>query len=392
MKTSPIRIGYSLSLTGPVSENAKAARLTHQIWERDINSRGGLLGRSVMLTCIDDRGDAAHAATIYRDLLDNDRVDLVLGGYGTNTLAASMPVVMEHKKFLIGLMGLGVNNELGYPNYFAMIPTGMRPNTALTEGFFELAAAQSPAPKTVVLLSAEAEFSINPVIGARANAAKYGLEVIKEFRYPLSTVDFTPVIEELGRVNADILFICSYLSDSVGLIKAISSGSYRPKMLGGAMIGPQSASVKTDLGPLLNGIVNYEYWVPVPKMEFTGVRELLAEYQRQAMVEKTDLLGYYVVPLAYAQLQVLEQAVRNTGSLNDEKLSEYCRGNAFETVMGTIRFAKGGEWEQARVVQVQFQNIRNKSIETFKDNATQVIVAPQSYASGTFMYPYSPDN
>ena len=113
MKTSPIRIGYSISLTGPVSENAKAARLTHQIWERDINSRGGLLGRSVLLTCIDDRGDAARAAAIYRDLLDNDRVDIVLGGYGTNTLAASMPVVMEHKKFLIGLMGLGVNSELG---------------------------------------------------------------------------------------------------------------------------------------------------------------------------------------------------------------------------------------------------------------------------------------
>ena len=392
MKTSPIRIGYSISLTGPVSENAKAARLTHQIWERDINSRGGLLGRSVLLTCIDDRGDAARAAAIYRDLLDNDRVDIVLGGYGTNTLAASMPVVMEHKKFLIGLMGLGVNSELGYPNYFAMIPTGIHPNTALTEGFFKLAASQSPAPKTVALLSAGAEFSINPVIGARANAAKYGLEVIKELRYPLSTVDFTSVIEELGRVNADILFICSYLSDSVGLIKAIRSGSYRPKMLGGAMIGPQSASVKTDLGPLLNGIVNYEYWVPVPKMEFTGVRELLAEYQRQAIKEKTDLLGYYVVPLAYAQLQVLEQAVRNTGSLDDEKLSEYCRGNAFETVMGTIRFAKGGEWEQARVVQVQFQNITNKSIETFKDNATQVIVAPRSYASGSFIYPYSPDN
>ena len=388
MNNSPIRIAYSLSLSGPVAENTKTARLTHQVWEQSINNRGGLLDRKVELICMDDEGEASKAASIYKSLLDEDRVDLVIDGYGTNTIAASMPVVMERKKFLIGLMGLGVNGEFQYQHYFAMIPTGPSPNTALTEDFFELAASQNQKPKSVALLSGQAEFSKNPVIGAIENAEKYGLQVIHQQTYPLSTSDFRTIVEEIKTIDADILFIYSYLNDSIVLIKAIKNSTYRPKMVGGAMIGPQSASVKTELGSLLNGFVNYEYWVPVPKMNFTGVSEMLAKYQKEAIREDIDALGYYVAPLAYAQMQVLEQAINATGSLNDSKLSDYCRNHHFETVMGRIHFGKNREWDQPRVVQFQFQNIKNKNIETFKDSTSQVVVSPELYMSGKLIYPF----
>lgn len=388
----PIRIGYSLSLSGPVAENTKAALLAHGIWQDDINNRGGLLGRKVELVCVDDHGDASQVAGIYTALLDKEKVDLVLGGYGTNTIAASMLVIMERRKFLVGLMGLGVNGSLQYPNYFAMIPTGPHPNPALTEGFFALAAAQSPKPMTVAVLSADAEFSRNPVIGARENAANYGMHIIYEQTYSLSTVDFTPVIEQVKATNADILFLCSYLNDSIGLVRAIHASDYRPKMVGGAMIGPQSAAVKTALGPLLNGFVNYEYWMPVPKMNFPGVSDMLARYQAKAAIENVDALGFYVAPLAYAQMQVLEQAVNATGSLNDELLAEYCRTNEFETVTGKVSFGAGGEWAAPRVVQVQFQHINDHEVETFRDSRVQVVVAPAEYASGDFIYPYSTKN
>lgn len=386
----PIRIGYSLSLSGPVAENTKAVMLAHRIWEEDINSKGGLLGRRVELACYDDNGDSSQVSDIYTSLLDKEKVDLVIGGYGTNTIAASMPVIMERNRFLVGLMGLGVNLNLKYPNYFAMIPTGPKPNSTLTEGFFALAASQTPKPITVAVLSADAEFSKNPVIGARENAEKYGFQIIYEETYPLSTEDFTPIIDQVKSTNADLLFICSYLNDSIGLVRAIHKSDYRPKMVGGAMIGPQSASVKTKLGPLLNGFVNYEYWVPVPKMDFPGVADMLAKYQTRAIEQKVDELGYYMVPLAYAQMQILEQAVTATSSLDDAVLSAYCRANAFETVIGDIRFGEGGEWAEPRVVQVQFQNIENNEIETFRDSRVQVVVDPPAYASGSFIYPYIP--
>lgn len=387
---NPIRIGYTLSLTGPVAENTKAVMLAHSIWQEDINNRGGLLGRKIELVCYNDNGEASQVADIYKKLLDEEKVDLVIGGYGTNTIAASMPVVMERNRFLIGLMGLGVNLNLKYPNYFAMIPTGPKPNSALTEGFFALAASQNPKPLTVAVLSADAEFSKNPVIGARENAEKYGFQIVYEETYPLSTEDFTPLIEEVKATNADLFFICSYLNDSKGLVRAIHKSDYRPKMVGGAMIGPQSASVKTELGPLLNGFVNYEYWMPVPKMNFPGVADMLAKYQAKAKEKKVDELGYYMAPLAYAQMQVLAQAVAVTESLNDEVLAEYCRSNTFETVIGNISFGEGGEWAEPRVVQVQFQNIENNDIETFKDSRVQVVVEPSEYASGSLIYPYAP--
>lgn len=387
---TPIRIGYSLSLTGPVAENTRSARLAHQLWEEDINSKGGLLGRKVQLICMDDHGDASLVPGIYRRLMDEEKVDLLIGGYGTNTIKAALPLVRQRNRLLIGLMGLGVNSIMQYEHYFAMIPTGPDPNAALTEGFFELAAAQTPRPLTVALLTADAEFSHNPVLGARKNAAKYGIRIVYEQTYPLSTTDFMPYIDQLKSTGADLLFLCSYVEDSKGLIRAIHDSDYRPKMVGGAMIGPQSAAVKTAMGSLLNGFVNYEYWMPVPKMNFPGVADLLDRYQKRAAEENVDGLGFYVAPLAYAQMQVLEQAIQSTGTLNDELLSFYCKNNSFDTVMGKVSFGKGGEWAESRVLQVQFQHVADGDIRTFRDSKVQVVVSPAPYASGKLIYPYDP--
>src|SRR5260370_2032198 len=177
-----------------------------------------------------------------------------------------MPLVMERQGFFVGLMGLGVNNALAYPNYFAMIPTGPDPNAALTEGFFAIAAEQTPRPATVALLSADAEFSKNPILGAKANSEKCGFRVVHEATYPLTTEDFTLIIDAVAKSNCDLLFLCSYLNDSVGLVRAIHTHPFRPKMVGAGMIGPQNTEVRTTLGPLLHGFGNCEYWAPVPKM------------------------------------------------------------------------------------------------------------------------------
>jgi branched-chain amino acid transport system substrate-binding protein len=386
---APIRIGYCLSLTGPVAGNSLSARLAHDIWREDVNRRGGLLGRPVEFVCYDDRADASLVPGLYGQLMDEDKVDLVIGGYGTNTVLPAMPLIMERHRFFVGLMGLGVNNALAYPNYFAMIPTGPDPNAALTEGFFALAAEQSPRPATVALLSAEAEFSRNPILGAKANVEKYGFRIVHEATYPLTTSDFTPVLDAVAKSDCDLLFLCSYLEDSIGLVRAIHAHPFRPKMVGGAMIGPQNTAVKTALGPLLNGFVNYEYWVPVPKMMFPGVQEFLNIYQARAGEAGVDLLGHYMAPLAYAQMQVLAQAVEATGGLNDESLSAYARGAKFETVMGAIKFGANGEWAAPRVLQVQFQGISGHEAGQFRNGSRQVVVSPPDFTSGELNFPYA---
>jgi branched-chain amino acid transport system substrate-binding protein len=385
---APIKIGYSLSLSGRLAANGQTARLAHEIWKEDVNARGGLLTREIELICVDDQSDAALVADIYQELLNEEGVDLFLGGYGNNSISPAMPVVMEHNKFLIGLMGLGVNNTLNYDRFFAMIPTGPDANTALTAGFFETASLQAAKPTTVAIVAADADFSKNPIAGARANAASFGLEVVSETKYSLATEDFAPVLKKIEPDRPDVVFFCSYLSDSVGLIRAAAESELDPLLVGGAMIGPQSSAVQSELGPLLNGIVNYEYWLPTPAMDFPGVSRLISTYQRQAKGLPADALGYYVAPFAYAQLQVMEQAIKATGGIDDGVLAEYTRTATFSTVVGDVRFGQLGEWATPRVLTVQFQNISSGQLSEFADPNARVVLAPSDYVSGRASTPF----
>ena len=239
---------------------------------------------------------------IYARLLDIDKVELIIGPYGTNLLAPAMPIVMQRKKVFIGLFGLATNSEFQYPNYFAMIPAGPLPKQAFTKGFFDLAMAQNPKPRTVAITAADAEFSVNASEGARDNAKVAGLKVVYDKRYPPSTTDFAPIVRAIQATNPDIVVICSYPPDSVGMVKAINEIGFKPKMMGGGLVGLQATAIKTQLGPLLNGLVNYDFWLPVPKMDFPGVTDFLKKYQARAGSEGVDPLGYYIGPWGYAQI------------------------------------------------------------------------------------------
>ena len=140
----PIKIGYSMALTGGLAPNGKSALLAQKIWEEDVNARGGLLGRPVKLVHYDDQTNPATVPGIYTKLLDIDKVDLIIGGYGTNLLAPAMPVAMQRKKVLIGLLGNAVNSAFNYPNYFSMIPTGPDPNLFRHQGLLRRRGAAEP--------------------------------------------------------------------------------------------------------------------------------------------------------------------------------------------------------------------------------------------------------
>jgi branched-chain amino acid transport system substrate-binding protein len=383
-----LKIGYSMAMTGGLGPNGKSALLAQKIWEEDVNAKGGLLGRHVKLVYYDDQSNPSTVPGIYTKLLDVDKVDLVIGGYATAMLAPAMPIMMQRKKLFIGLLGLAVNSEFNYPNYFVMVPSGPDPKPAFTEGFFQVAMAQNPKPTTVAIVAADQEFSRNASDGARENAKKFGLKIVYDKRYPPSTTDYAPIVRAIQATNPDVVVVCSYPPDSVGIVRAVNEIGFKPKLIGGGMVGPQNTSMKASLGPLLNGFTTYDFWLPVPKMDFPGVADLMKKYQARAAAEGVDPLGYYMAPEAYAQMQVLEQAVKATKTTDDQKLADYIRANTFKTVLGDVKFGKGGEWAQSRVLQVQFRNIKNNDPMQFKGVDTQVVVWPPAYASGSLVYPY----
>src|SRR2546429_9205445 len=211
----PIKIGYGISQTGGLAPNGKSALLAQKIWEEDINAKGGLLGRPVKLIYYDDKSSPAEVPAIYTKLLDIDKVDLIIGPYATAMIAPAMPIVIQRKKNFVGLLGLAVNSEFNYPNYFCMIPSGPDAKPSFTKGFFEIAMAQNPKPQTVAIVSADQEFSRNAADGARENVKKAGLKIVYDKNYPTSTNDFAPIVRAIAAANPDIVNVNSYPPDSV---------------------------------------------------------------------------------------------------------------------------------------------------------------------------------
>ena len=384
----PIKIGYSMALTGGLAPNGRSGLLAQKIWEEDVNAKGGLLGRPVRLVYYDDQSNPSTVPGIYTKLLDIDKVDLIIGGYATAQIAPAMPVAMQRNKVFVSLMGLAVNSEFNYPNYFSMVPSGPEPKPSITKGFFDTAMAQDPKPRTVAIVAADQEFSRNASDGARENAAKAGLRIVYDRSYPPTTADFTPIMRAIAAANPDLVVICSYPPDSVGMVKAVNEIGFRPKMIGGGMVGLQATALKMQLGPLLNGFVNYDYWLPVPTMMSPGIADLVKKYQARAQSEGVDALGYYMAPWAYAQLDVLGQAIEATKSLDDRKLADYMRANTFKTVLGDIAFGKDGELARGRMLQIQFHDVKGNDIEQFRTMGTQTVLTPAEYSSGNVIYPY----
>jgi branched-chain amino acid transport system substrate-binding protein len=386
----PITIGFGMALTGGLAPNGKAALLAMQIWEEEINAKGGLLGRPVKLVYYDDQSNPSTVPGIYTKLLDVDKVDLVISGYATNMIAPALPVIMQHKRTFLGLLGLAVNSEFNYPNYFSIAPTGgPKPKQSFSKGFFEVAMAQNPKPQTIAFVGADAEFPRNALEGAHELAKDAGLKVVYDRSYPPTTNDYTPIVRGIQATNPDLVFVASYPPDTVGMIRAASEVGLKAKLFGGGMVGLQATAIKAQLGPLLNGIVDFDFWLPVGGFATPEALDFLKRYQAKSAAAGVDLLGFYLPPFAFSDMQVLQQTVQGVGSLDQQKMADYLRSHTFHTVAGDVTFGANGEWTEARVLEVQFQNVKGNDVEQFKDPKTEVVLYPPAIKNGNVIYPFS---
>jgi len=384
----PIKIGFSMALTGPLAPNGKQALLGAKIWEEEINAKGGLLGRKVQLVNYDDQSNPAMVPGIYTKLLDVDKVDLIIGPYATNMNAPAMPVVMQRGKTFIGLFALDINSEFHYPKYFSMLPSGPSAKQSFSEGFFQVAAAQNPKPQTVAFAAEDAEFARNSCEGARASAKDFGFKTVYDKTFPPGTTDFSPIVHALQAANADLVIICSYPLSSVGIVLSANELGLSPKMFGGAMVGLQATVFKDKLKSKLNGIVNYETWVPSPKL-MAPAEAFFKTYQERAKTAGVDPLGYYLGGWGYAYFQLLGQAIEGAQSINDDKLADYLRNNEFKTIMGDVRFGKDGEWTKSRMLTVQYHGITDAAnLDTWRGMSYQAVLTPADQKTGEVIYPY----
>ncbi len=384
----PIKIGFSMALTGGLAGAGTAALIAMEIWRDDVNKAGGLLGRQVEFVYYDDATQPAKVPPIYTKLINVDKVDLVVSSYGTNEIVPAMPIVMRNKMVFPSLFGLAANEEFKYDRYFQIMPAGPEPKTDWSKGFFQLALEQKPRPQTVAIVAADAEFALNAAAGARENAQKMGFKIVYDKTYPPATTDFTPIVRAIQAAAPDIVYVGSYPPDSVGMVKAANEVGLKAKMFGGGMVGLQFAAIQKNLGPLLNNVVNYDFWVPEPTLNFPGVKEFLAKYQKAAEGKGVDPLGHYLPPFAYAYMQILGDAVKATKSLDQGKLADYIRNTTHETVVGKVKFGRNGEWATSRALMVQFRDVQPDNLEQFAGPGKRVVLYPKEWKSGDIVFPF----
>jgi len=385
----PITIGFGMALTGGLAAGGKTALLAMQIWQDDVNAKGGLLGRQVKLVYYDDQTNPATVPGIYTKLLGIDKVDIIVSGYGTNLIAPAMPIAIQNDRLFLGLFGLDVNSEFNYQKYFSMLPTGPDPTHAFPEAFFKVVLGGTPRPRTLAIVGADAEYPKKATKGARDIANREELKIVYDRSYPPTTADFSPIVRAIQATDPEIVFVASYPPDSAGMVRSATEIGLKTRFFGGGMVGLQFTPVKLQFGSKLNGIVNYDFWIPAPTMQFPGIMDFLKKYQAKAPDEGVDPLGWYLPPFAYANLQVLGEAIAGAESLDQTKLADYIRSHSFNTIIGEITFGKDGEWAKPRILMVQFQDIQGKDLEQFKDTKTEVILAPEEFRTGEVVEPYS---
>ena len=381
----PIKIGFSMALTGGLAGGGKQALVAMEMWAADVNKKGGLLGRQVKLIYYDDQTNPKNVPGIYAKLLDIDKVDFVVSGYGTNLIAPAMPVVIERELVFIGLFGMANNKKWKYDRYFQILPSGPDPAVDFSRAWFDTVMQLKPTPKSIAFVAADAEFAQNLKEGAVKNAKRLGLKITYNKNFKPGTPDFTPIIRAVNATNPDVFYVASYPPGSAGMTRAISEVGTKVKAFGGGMVGLQFAGIMKGLGPKLNGVLNYDFYVPEPNMNlYPGVKDLLARYQKVAPSRKVDPLGYYLAPWAYAYLQILGDAVNAVGEIDHAAIAKHIHATEFSTVVGKVKFGKNGEWAKGRTLTVQWQNIKNKNdLQQFTKPGTRKIMAPAAFATGT---------
>jgi branched-chain amino acid transport system substrate-binding protein len=382
----PIKIGMSMAQTGGLAGGGKASLLGIDIWRDEVNARGGLLGRKVELVVYDDKSSAAETPAIYAKLLDVDKVDLLFAPYATVPTAPLLPLVKQRGLLLMGNFSFQVNSKVKHDMWFNNAPWG--PPDSWAASFLEL--GQKAGGKTIALLSADQEFAQNLAQTTREVTKRLDMKIVFDQAYPPNTVEFSSIIRAVNAAKPDIVYVASYPPDSAGILRAVNEIGVgdNVKIFGGAMVGLQFAAVMENMGSLLNGVVNYNTWLPEPSMYFDGTKAFFETYAKRAVEAKVDPLGYYIAPYGYAMGQMIEAAVNATKSLDQKAIAKYIRENEHKTIVGPIAYAADGEWKETATLQAQFRSVKDKNIEQFRNPGKQVILFPAKLKTGDLITPF----
>lgn len=347
--SGPIKIGGTLALTGSLATVGQEYDAVYKLWADEVNAGGGLLGRPVELDIKNDNSTAATAQTEYQTLLTRDPVDLLLAPYATFVGAPIVPLARSANKLLFN--GGFVSQDLFSQADGWMVGTYSFQEPDNTKGIFEAVKdlPEAQRPKKVGILTNNNPFTLAVRDGYKGEggAAKYtrdaGMEIVYNETYSADTSDFTSAINAAKAAGVDMLLALSLPNDAANIVKTANVLKFQPDLI--CACGSQVSTLRNwpELGKATDYVVSNTTAWPTSK------------YQGLAQVEAfAKSKGYEYVPsnmvIAYSNLQVLQQAVEGSKSLDQQVLKDYLFANTFKTAIGEFKFTANGTPPYSQVV------------------------------------------
>jgi ABC-type branched-subunit amino acid transport system substrate-binding protein len=331
----PIRVGSSLSLTGPLAGTAVVHKIAAEIYIEQINKRGGWLGRPVEWVVKDDQSKPDLARTLYEQLVTGEKVDLLMGPYATANSLAAMGVAQRNGKVLV-TNSFGIPSLAKYDMHFSGYVMGSDPGATVPTTLMDSLTAGGQSPKTVAMVTSKFPSVVFMSQGAREVFKKRGLQEKLWLEWEFGNKEFGPIASRLKEANADLVWIGSIGPESIQLLEAMNKIDYRPKLQfhlyptpGPLAQSPLAANVLT--------VTTFEQHAPFTNQP--GVGEIIKIYnERAGKAGLPDTAFELQAANAVTGWQILEAGVKGSNSLEDRKIADWLKANKVDTVVGKLRF------------------------------------------------------
>ena len=380
-QSPPLRVGVSVGTSGQYAALGQNQVRGHQLCVKDVNDKGGVLGRKLELLVEDDQSQPDNAVRIYEKLIGQDKVDAVLGPYASPITEAVAEVTERHKMPMIAT-GAATTSIFRKGRKFVFML--LSPAEVYLEGFVDVAARRGL--KTLALIHEDTLFPKAIAQGAAEMARRKGLQVVRVETYPKGTTDFGPMLRKIATANADALGAATYFEDSLAITRQARELNLNPRMYG-VTVGGDLPKFYETLGKTAEFIYGASQWEPdlvtlragglIPiARQYPGAREFVEAHRR-------DFAGAaptYHTAQGYAACQILVEAIKRAGSVDGEKVRVALGRLDLNTVYGAFKVDADGFQVAHKMVMFQWQD------------GKKIIVWPEELSPGKPRFPTPPWN
>jgi len=378
---APIRIGASVSVTGQFAELGQAQQRGQQLCVKQVNARGGLLGRQLELIVDDDRSQAPDTVAIYAKLLGQDKVDLVFSPYSSPLTEAIASITEKHRMPMIAAGAATTSIFKKGRKYIFML---LSPAEIYLEGLIDLAAKRGL--KTIALLYEDTLFPKAIALGTVDLAKRRGMQAVVLEAYPRQTKDFAPILAKIKATNPDLVAAATYFNDAVAITRQMRISGINPKMHA-VTVGGDLPKFHEELGRDAEFVYGASQWLPelvtlragglIPiARQYPGAQEFAEAYGKEFPGAG---LSYHATQ-GYTGCQILLDAVKRAGALDREKIRDAIQGFEGNTAYGAFKVDADGFQVAHKMVLFQWQGGR------------KVIVWPEDLAADRPRFPTPPWN